>query len=397
MKFMATITKRSKSYRIKVSCGYDCEGKQVVQSMTWTPKENMTEKQIQKELNRQAVLFEEACMKGLITSAVKFEKFSEQWDEEYAKPRYKKVTYDKTGHVLKRINTEIGHMRLDKITTRHVQNLIGKFAKGDEKNGYKPMSPKTIKNYISCMSSIMDYAVRMGLISFNPCTRANLPTAKQTEKDCYTLDEAQKFIDVLLEKAPIMYQCYFLLAIYGGFRRAELCGLTWDNIDFENHIVSVRKTLNYICGQGLQIDTPKTSKSERSLKLPSEIFGHLQKLQNFYQNEKTRLFDAWENNEFVFKTADGSPLSPQSPLSWLKKFCEREGLRYVNIHSFRHLNASLLISNGVDVKTVQACLGHAQASTTMNIYAHSFMEVQARASEAVANSFSFTSGNKDQA
>ncbi len=48
-------------------------------------------------------------------------------------------------------------------------------------------------------------------------------------KDCYTLEEAQNFIDVLLEKAPIVYQCYFPLAIYGGFRRAELCGLTWDN------------------------------------------------------------------------------------------------------------------------------------------------------------------------
>lgn len=394
---MATISKRSKSYRIKVSCGYDCNGKQVVQSMTWTPRENMTEKQIQKELNRQAVLFEEACMKGLVTSSVKFEKFSEQWDEEYAKPRYKKVTYDKTGHVLKRINKEIGHLRLDKITTRNVQTLIGKFLKGDEANGYKPMSPKTVKNYISCMSSVMDYAVRMNLIADNPCRRANLPAIKQTEKDCYTLDEAQQFIDVLLEKAPKVYQCYFLLAIYGGFRRAELCGLTWDNIDFENQIISVRKTLNYICGQGLQLDTPKTSKSERSLKLPAKIFAHLRNLQEFYSDEEKRLLDAWDSNEFIFKTADGSPLSPQAPLSWLKKFCEREGLRYVNIHSFRHLNASLLISNGVDIKTVQACLGHAQASTTMNIYAHSFMEAQAKASEAVANSLSFTSGNKDQA
>lgn len=395
---MATISKRNKSYRIKVSCGYDCNGKQVVQSMTWTPRENMTEKQIQKELNRQAVLFEEACMKGLVTSSVKFERFSEQWDEEYAKPRYKKVTYDKTGHVLKRINKEIGHMRLDKITTRNVQTLIGKFLKGDEAHGYKPMSPKTVKNYISCMSSVMDYAVRMNLIADNPCRRANLPSVKQTEKDCYTLDEAQEFIDTLLVKAPKVYQCYFLLAIYGGFRRAELCGLTWDNIDFDNQIVNVRKTLNYICGQGLQIDTPKTTKSERSLKLPAEIFVHLQALRDFYSDEEKRLLDAWTgDNDFVFKTAAGEPLSPQAPLSWLRKFCNREGLRYVNIHSFRHLNASLLISNGVDVKTVQACLGHAQVSTTMNIYAHSFMEAQAKASEAVANSFTFTSKNKDQA
>lgn len=388
---MATIIQRNKSYRIKVSCGYDCNGKQVVQSMTWTPKENMTEKQIQKELNRQAVLFEEACMKGLVTSAMKFERFSEQWDEEYAKPNYKKVTYDKTSHVLKRINKEIGHMRLDKITTRNVQTLIGKFAKGDEKNAYKPMSPKTIKNYISCMSSVMDYAVRMGLISDNPCKRAHLPKAKQTEKECYTLDEAQQFINVLLAKAPIVYQCYFLLAIYGGFRRAELCGLTWDNIDFENCVVSVRKTLNYLSGKGLAIDTPKTTKSERSLKLPDEIFVYLKKLQDFYTEEENRLYDAWDSdNDFVFRNTSGGALSPQAPLPWLKKFCKREGLKTANIHSFRHLNASLLISNGVDVKTVQSCLGHAQASTTMNIYAHSFMEAQAKASEAVANSFSFT-------
>lgn len=258
------------------------------------------------------------------------------------------------------------------------------------------MSPKTVKNHISCISSVLDYAVRMNLIADNPCRRANLPTAKHSEKDCYTLDEAQKFIDVLLEKAPIVHQCFFLLAIYGGFRRAELCGLTWDNIDFDNQIVSVRKTLNYICGQGLQLDTPKTSKSERSLKLPAEIFAYLRKLQEFYSGEEKRLLDAWMgDNDFIFKTATGEPLSPNAPISWLKKFCRREGLRYVNIHSFRHLNASLLISNGVDVKTVQACLGHAQASTTMNIYAHSFMEVQAKASEAVASSFTFTKHEKE--
>ena len=65
-------------------------------------------------------------------------------------------------------------------------------------------------------------------------------------------------------------------------------------------------------------------------------------------------------------------------------------LPYVSIHSFRHMNASLLISNGADVKTVSAALGHAQPTTTMNIYAHSFAEVQARASEALADSLNLT-------
>lgn len=70
---------------------------------------------------------------------------------------------------------------------------------------------------------------------------------------------------------------------------------------------------------------------------------------------------------------------------WLKTFCQKHNLKYVTVHSFRHLNATLLISNGVDIKTVSRALGHSQTSTTLNIYAHSFAEQQARASEAIAN------------
>jgi integrase len=64
----------------------------------------------------------------------------------------------------------------------------------------------------------------------------------------------------------------------------------------------------------------------------------------------------------------------------------------VTLHSFRHLNASLLINAGLDVKTVQAALGHANASTTMNIYAHEFQTAQARACEAVSNALQFHFG-----
>lgn len=78
--------------------------------------------------------------------------------------------------------------------------------------------------------------------------------------------------------------------------------------------------------------------------------------------------------------------------NWLSKFCKRNGFPKVNVHSFIHLNASLLISNGIDVRTVSAVLGHSQTSTTLNIYAHSFAEAQAEALETVANAISF--GNK---
>ena len=91
---MATIQKRGNNYRIKVSCGYDTQGKQVIQSMTWKPDDKMTEKQIEKELQRQVVLFEEACLKGNVIATVKFEDFSKQWFKEYAEIKLKQRTIE---------------------------------------------------------------------------------------------------------------------------------------------------------------------------------------------------------------------------------------------------------------------------------------------------------------
>ena len=77
---MATYTKRGSSYRIRASVGYTPEGKQVMKSKTWTPAPGMTERQIEKELNRQMVLFDEECRGSSLTDGhIKFETFARQW------------------------------------------------------------------------------------------------------------------------------------------------------------------------------------------------------------------------------------------------------------------------------------------------------------------------------
>ena len=121
---MATIRKRGNSYQIRVSCGYDTSGNQVEQSMTWKPDKNMTERQIQKELNRQAVMFEQACASGQITTAMKFQDFAEQWFKEYAEIKLKAQTIRGYRWASKRTYKEIGHLRMDKITTRTIQRFI---------------------------------------------------------------------------------------------------------------------------------------------------------------------------------------------------------------------------------------------------------------------------------
>ena len=122
---MASIRKKNNnSYEIRVSCGYDVSGKQKFQQMTWKPDEGMTPKQIEKEVNRQAVLFEEACKKGQITANVKFEEFAEQWFQEYAKLNLRNTSYEKMKQLPPRVYPAIGHLRIDKITGRHIQQFI---------------------------------------------------------------------------------------------------------------------------------------------------------------------------------------------------------------------------------------------------------------------------------
>lgn len=104
---MATIQKIGNSYSIRVNCEYDTQGKQVVQSKTWTLDEGMTERQILKELERQRVLLDEECKKGFQSKAVKFETLCEEWFAEYAKTNLRHTTYSYLYHQRLRINKAI--------------------------------------------------------------------------------------------------------------------------------------------------------------------------------------------------------------------------------------------------------------------------------------------------
>ena len=123
----------------------------------------------------------------------------------------------------------------------------------------------------------------------------------------------------------------------------------------------------------------------RALTLPSGVIFTVKQLRNEQLSQRLKLGDKWHSTSRLFTTWDGHQMHGATPFTWLTKTCEQYGLPKVNLHSFRHLNASLLISSGVDVKTVQSVLGHSQASTTIDIYAAAFQDREAQALGAVAN------------
>lgn len=380
---MPTITKRNGSYIIRVSCGYDVSGKQIRQSMTWTPQPNMTEKQIKKELTRQATLFEEAVKTGqVINKGIKFETVAEEWLEQIKREgNLKRSTIERYENVKKRIYPAFGHLKISNINAMQIQRFINELAESGL-NG-KGMSTKSQSLHLIFLSDVFNYAIRYNIITNNPCRNVRTIKKATKERDCYTLAEAQALLTAL-ESAEPKYRTFFTLAIYTGFRRGELLGLEWKDIDFNTGIITINRVSQYLKG-GITTGTPKTTQSQRSLKVPDEIIDLLLWYKREQAKERLKVGDKWQNNDRLFTKWNGTPMYPNTPGEWLRKFCEDNCLKYVSVHSFRHLNATLLISSGVDIKTVSKALGHSQTSTTLNIYAHSFAEQQARASEAIAN------------
>lgn len=107
-----------------------------------------------------------------------------------------------------------------------------------------------------------------------------------------------------------------------------------------------------------------------------------------WQNtERLRLGEFYENQGFVFSQENGSPMHPDSVTDWMGKFSNRHGLPHINPHAFRHTMASILYFNGVDSVSISKRLGHAQVSTTANIYAHVVEEADRKNAEILSDIF----------
>lgn len=150
---MATIEKRGDSYRITVSCGVDVSGKQIRRRMTYKPESGMTAKQIDKEVQRQAVLFEEQCAKGLVMDgAIRFKDFAEDWFR-HKKNDLRPRTYARYADMLPRINAAIGHMRLDRIQPQHLLAFYENLSEGNIRLDTK----------YTCTADIGEYLTQHGL------------------------------------------------------------------------------------------------------------------------------------------------------------------------------------------------------------------------------------------
>jgi integrase len=220
------------------------------------------------------------------------------------------------------------------------------------------------------------------VIPSNPASRVKPPKVARTESKFLDEKETAKLL-ALLEGETIQYSTMIKMFIYSGLRRGEMCGLEWDDIDFENQIITVRRSSQYVLGKGIYTKETKTENSDRTIKLPSQAFEVLKEYKVWQTQERLKMGDRWGNSDRIFTQWDGKPIHPDTITGWFHDFIAKTDLLQITIHSLRHTNITLLLAAGVPLRTVSYRAGHVQTSTTQNIYAHAIRTADEMASEAL--------------
>jgi len=245
-------------------------------------------------------------------------------------------------------------------------------------SGKKPLSNKTISHHHRLISAILTTAVQWQVIFDNPAKRLKAPKVERKEAKFLDEKQTEKLLK-LLQAENVQHRAMVILLIYSGVRRGELCGLEWKDIDFENRMIKVSRTSQYISGHGIFEKGTKNYSSERTIKLSSQVFIILEEFRKWQIAEKLRLGDRWVNSDRLFITAEGAPIHPDSVSGWFRNFIKKHGFPEISIHSLRHTNITLMLAAGVPLRTVSQRAGHAQMSTTSNIYAHAIQSADEKA------------------
>jgi integrase len=216
-------------------------------------------------------------------------------------------------------------------------------------------------------------------VSYNAAALAESPPQSPGRAAPLTSDEARR---VLAVAADHRLAALFRVALTMGLRQGELLGLRWTDVELEQATLRVAQALQRVGGK-LIVKAPKSEKSRRTLRLPPSVVEALARHREAQELEQAAAGSRWTDSGFVFVSTVGTPLDARNVLRIWHRLLEDAGLERRAFHVTRHSAISLLIAEGVPLKVIQEVAGHAQLSTTADIYGHLFPEAFAEAADAM--------------
>ena len=377
------------SYSIRVHRGRGADGKQLKPwTATFDVSPTWTEKSARKKAEAFAATFEKECREGVTSdSRLRFEEYCNYVIGLKEQRGIKHSTIVRYRELTERLYPAIGHIKLKDLRADHLNTLYSDLAKpGQNKRTGGGLSAKTILEHHRLISTVLDQAEKEGLVPFNVAAKATLPKVTRKAVNYFQPEQVAAIRDALDAEPPKWKMLTHLLLITGA-RRGEVLGLKWCAVDFAGNRVHVCNNVLYSPDVGIYEGTPKTATSDRWVTLPAETMQLLRQYRAWQNAERLRLGEYYQDQGFLFAQDDGKPMHPDSVTDWLAKFSKRHGLPHINPHAFRHTMASMLYFNGVDSVPISKRLGHAQGSTTANIYAHVMEAADKKNADILANVF----------
>ena len=310
-----------------------------------------------------------------------FNDFTKLWIETYAKTKCKDSTIRSYEDAIKvHLVPYFGNIQLTHISPHSVQKYVSKklAERKQDKDGnlISKLSPKTINNHLVPLKVMFKHAVRWEYLKENPALYVEKPRVEKEEMDFLTPDEVRFF----LEKVTPKYYALFFTAVLTGLRRGELLALQWGDIEFTNNLIYIRRSLY----KGDFI-SPKSRSSIRKVVMSPTLASVLK--QHKLESQPNEL-------ELLFANEKGKTLDPDNLIRReFKPALRRAELREVRFHDLRHTFATLLISQGENIKFIQSQLGHASIQTTLDRYGHLLPETHQEAGKRLDETLNFQEEN----
>ena len=256
------------------------------------------------------------------------------------------------------IKPVIGDKMLAKVTSMDCQLILNNRSDAG-------MKTASIKNIKIILKDLLEYAVQNDVLSKNPCgKRIEYKIGqKSNPRKALTIDEQKTLCKGIIGNE---FEYVYVLALQTGLRIGEISGLQWSDVDLKNKAIHIRHSLSYDSKiQSWRIGDPKSEAGFRKVPLTAEAIRVLS-----LQKEKDKQIESaeqeWES--YVFLRKNGTPLIMGNVDSALRTVCRRVGIREISMHILRHTFATRCIEGGMLPKTLQTLLGHADITTTMNLY-----------------------------